>query len=277
MPLSFHHVYFAYENFGTSAQGSPRYQLRDLTFQINASEFVAIVGRSGSGKSTLQQMCNGLLPPARGEILFNQKNIHAKGYDLAELRRRLGLVFQFPEAQLFAATVREDVAFAPVQQKLSLVEIDKRTHEALAQTGLSEKFLERNPLTLSEGEKRRVAFAGVLAMQPEMLVLDEPTASLDARGVLEVKTLLRQWHRLGKTIVMISHDADLVFALAQRVLVLHEGAIIFDGAPAELWGDEEKVNALCSRAGLALPRAIRVRRQLLQRGFDAALAEQAVA
>ncbi len=272
MALSFHEVYFAYENFGPHSHNSPRYQLRDLNFQITPNEFVAIVGRSGSGKSTLLQMFNGLLPPISGEIRVDDKNIHAKGYDLTELRRRVGLVFQFPEAQLFAATVREDIAFAPAQQKLSFDETEKRTRLALAQVGLPENFLDRNPLTLSEGEKRRVAFAGIFAMQPEMLVLDEPTASLDARGIAEIKTLLRQWHHSGKTIVMISHDTDLVFALAQRVLVLHEGTIIFDGAPSQLWGDQEKARELCARAGLAVPRVIRMKRLLTTQGFDPALA-----
>lgn len=266
MTLAFREVYFAYENFHRVHSASP-YQLRDLNFQISPNEFVAIVGRSGSGKSTLLQMCNGLLVPARGEILVDGENIHAKGYALTALRRRVGLVFQFPEAQLFAATVREDIAFAAMQQKLSLEEINSRTSQALAQVGLPEFFLERNPLTLSEGEKRRVAFAGVLVMHPEMLVLDEPTASLDARGVDEVKALLRQWHRSGKTLVMISHDADLVYELAQRVLVLHEGTIIFSGAPQELWRDTDESRALCARAGLATPRALRLQARLAHRGW----------
>jgi energy-coupling factor transport system ATP-binding protein len=268
MTISFRDVSFAYESFGSPSSRAPGYQLRDLGFQISSHELVAIVGRSGSGKSTLLQMFNGLLAPARGEVWVDGKNIHAKGYDLAGLRRRIGLAFQFPEVQLFAATVAEDVAFAPTQQRLAPREIEKRTRQALAQTGLSENFLERNPLTLSEGEKRRAAFAGILALEPEMLVLDEPTASLDARGVAEVKALLRQWHHAGKGIVMISHDADLVAELAQRVLVLHEGAIVFDGAPQELWRDEAASRALCARAGLATPRAIRLRHLLAQRGGE---------
>jgi len=268
MTITFRDVCFAYENFNQPTSTSPRYQLRDLNFQISPNEFVAIIGRSGSGKSTLMQMFNGLLPPAAGEIRVDNQNIHAKGYNLTELRRRAGLVFQFPEAQLFAATVREDVAFAPMQQKLSGMEIEKRTRLALAQVGLPEFFLERNPLTLSEGEKRRVAFAGILAMQPEMLVLDEPTASLDARGVADIRVLLQQWHHSGKTIVMISHDTDLVAELAQRVLVLHGGTISFDGTPQELWVDPDEAHELCARAGLAVPRAIRMERLLAKRGFE---------
>ncbi len=276
MTISFLDVCFAYENFGSPSPNAPRPQLRELNFQISAHEFVAIVGRSGSGKSTLLQMFNGLLPPARGEILVEGQNIHAKSYDLAALRRRIGLVFQFPEMQLFAATVREDIGFAPEQQKLSVAEIEKRTRQALAQTGLPEKFLARNPLTLSEGEKRRVAFAGILAMQPEMLVLDEPTASLDAAGVDEAKALFRQWHCSDKGIVIISHDADLVAELAQRVLVLHEGAIIFDGSPQELWSDEPEGRALCARAGLATPRATRLQHLLARRGWEKFIAFHAL-
>ncbi len=277
MTIAFREVCFAYENFGHPSHSARRYQLRDLNFQISPNEFVAIIGRSGSGKSTLLQMFNGLLPPARGELHVDEQNIHAKGYDLAELRRRVGLVFQFPEAQLFAATVREDVAFAPMQQQLSVLEIEKRTRQALAQVGLPEVFLERNPLTLSEGEKRRVAIAGILAMQPEMLVLDEPTVSLDARGVADIRVLLRQWRDSGKTIVMISHDTDLVFELAQRVLVLHEGAISFDGAPAQLWSDQEKAQELCTRAGLALPRALRMKALLTKRGYTLAALDHVLA
>lgn len=268
MTLSFRDAYFAYENF--NRQNSRSYQLRHLNFQIAPHEFVAVVGRSGSGKSTLLQMFNGLLRPSRGEILVDGKNIHAAKYELPALRRRLGLVFQFPEAQLFAQTVHEDIAFAPRQQLLARDEVERRTREALAHVGLSEDFLERNPLTLSEGEKRRVAIAGVLAMEPEMLVLDEPTASLDARGLAEIKTLLRQWHANGKTIVIISHDSDLVAELAQRVLVLHEGTILFDGAPTQLWCEEEIARALCARAGLAVPRAIRMKELLTRRGHTLA-------
>ena len=266
MTLSFRDVYFAYEDHQSSSSARMRHQLRALNFQISANEFVAIVGRSGSGKSTLLQMCNGLLAPTHGEVLADGANLQAQKFPLAELRRRIGLVFQFPEAQLFAATVREDIAFAAVQQKLPTDEIYARTVQALAQVGLTENYLDRNPLTLSEGEKRRVAFAGVLVMHPEMLVLDEPTASLDANGIDEVKNLLRQWHHSGKIIVMISHDADLVYELAQRVLVLHEGTIIFEGTPQQLWCDTEASRALCEHAGLATPRALRLQTQLAKQG-----------
>lgn len=267
MTLSFRDVYFAYEDYNSSSSAMRRHQLHALNFEISANEFVAIVGRSGSGKSTLLQMCNGLLAPTHGEVLADGANLHAPEFPLAALRRRIGLVFQFPEAQLFAATVREDIAFAAVQQKLPADEIHARTAQALAQVGLTENYLDRNPLTLSEGEKRRVAFAGVLAMHPEMLVLDEPTASLDARGMDEVKILLRQWHRSGKTIVMISHDADLVYELAQRVLVLHEGTIIFEGTPQQLWRDTDESRDLCRRAGLATPRVLRLQTLLARQDW----------
>lgn len=269
MNIAFREVSFAYEHFGDNT-GSPQFQLRGLTFEISSTEFVAIAGRSGSGKTTLLQMFNGLLRPAAGEVLIDRQNIHAPGYDLAALRRRLGLAFQFPEAQLFAATVRDDIGFAPQQQKLSPTEIERRTRHALQEMGLAENFLTRDPFTLSEGEKRRAALAGIIAMQPEMLILDEPTAGLDARGVAGIKSWMRRWHAQGRGLVMISHDADLIAELAQRVLVLHAGEIIFDGAPQQLWGGDSSAgqHELCLRAGLARPRAERLGEILRAKNID---------
>ncbi len=273
MNITFREVCFAYERFGESAGDDKKFQLRNLSFEISSPQFVAIAGRSGSGKTTLLQMFNGLLRPARGEVLIDQQNIHARGYDLAALRRRLGLVFQFPEAQLFAATVREDVGFAPRQQKLSSAETEARTLQALQEVGLSENFLARDPFTLSAGEKRRAALAGILAMQPEMLILDEPTAGLDAKGIVEIKTLLWRWHEQGRGLIMISHDLDLIAELAQRVFVLHQGEIIFNGSPHQLWDDRSENSApapfeICARAGLAVPRAERLKRLLRAKNID---------
>jgi len=280
MKIAFREVHFAYSRFGEIAAAEQNFELRGLSFEISSSEFVAVAGRSGSGKTTLLQMFNGLLRPTRGVILVDGRDIHAPGFALAALRQRLGLAFQFPETQLFAATVREDVGFAPKQQALPAPERMQRTHLALRDVGLSEDFLERDPFTLSEGEKRRVALAGILAMHPALLILDEPTAGLDARGVAEIGALLQRWHRDGRGLVMISHDTDLIAALAQRVLVLHNGALLFDGAPHELWAaDPGKMQSssaeICSRAGLAWPRADRLKQKLRALHLDAEIVASA--
>lgn len=277
MKISFQDVTFAYEKFGENSSANTD-QLRHLNFTIGEAERVAIVGRSGSGKTTLMQMFNGLLRPSRGHILLDGCDIHAPGYDLHKLRTRIGLAFQFPEAQLFGMTVSEDISFGPGQLKLASNEVQARTHASLQQVGLPEEFLQRNPMTLSEGEKRRVALAGILAMNPEMLVLDEPTASLDAAGVAQIKQILQECFRQGKTVVIVSHDTDLVAELAERVLVLYAGEIIFDGKPAVLWGDELNIELnedsdkapakLLVRAGLALPRAVRLRRFLAAKNIS---------
>ncbi len=271
MKISFQEVSFSYEKFGADAAAS-MIQLRRLNFTIGEAERVAIVGRSGSGKTTLMQMFNGILRPTCGKIFLDGRDIHASGYDLHKLRTRVGLAFQFPEAQLFGMTVSEDVAFGPAQLKLAADEVQTRVRASLQQVGLSEELLQRNPMTLSEGEKRRVALAGILAMNPEMLVLDEPTASLDAAGVAQIKQILQECFRQGKTVVIVSHDTDLVAELAERVLVLHAGEIIFDGKPGELWSDELQLQyneashavptKLLARAGLAWPRAVRLRNYL---------------
>lgn len=271
MKISFQEVSFAYEKFGADAAAS-MIQLRRLNFTIGEAERVAIVGRSGSGKTTLMQMFNGILRPTCGKIFLDGRDIHAPGYDLHKLRTRVGLAFQFPEAQLFGMTVSEDVAFGPAQLKLAPDEVQTRVRASLQQVGLSEELLQRNPMTLSEGEKRRVALAGILAMNPEMLVLDEPTASLDAAGVAQIKQILQGCFRQGKTVVIVSHDTDLVAELAERILVLHAGEIIFDGKPGDLWSEDlplqynEASHAvptkLLARAGLAWPRAVRLRNYL---------------
>ena len=273
MTISFRDVYFAYELFGEASVDENSFQLRGLSFEFSSRECIALAGRSGSGKTTLLQMFNGLLRPAQGEVLVDGRNIHAPGYDRSALRQRVGLAFQFPEAQLFAATVREDVAFAPTQQKLPPAEISARLRQAIDGFGVPESFLDRDPFTLSEGEKRRVALAGILAMQPEMLVLDEPTAGLDTRSVTEIKSLLRRWHAQGRGVAVISHDADLIAELAQRIVVLEAGMIVFDGPPERLWGGAEHTAAsqieVRARAGLGLPRAERLRRLLREKNIDA--------
>lgn len=269
MTIHFENVWFAYESFAAPGH-QPKPQLQDISFEIHTGELIGLAGRSGSGKTTLMQMFNGILAPERGRILVDEQDIHASDYDLTALRRRLGVVFQFPEMHLFAATVEEEIAFGPRQQNLLATEIAKRVTLALHHVGLDESFSGRNPFTLSQGEKRRVALAGVLAMQPEMLVLDEPTASLDARGALEVRRLLRDWQAVGKTLVIISHDMDLIARLCPRILVLGEGRLIYDGPTASLWemaGPNSAQDRL-RQAGLAWPRYQRLRQILPSRGIS---------
>ena len=263
MTIRFENVWFAYESFAAPGK-QPKPQLQDVSFEIRAGELVGVAGRSGSGKTTLMQMFNGLLVPARGRVLVDEQDIHASDYDLTTLRRRLGVIFQFPEMHLFAATVEEEIAFGPQQQNLPATEISQRATLALHQVGLDESFRGRNPFTLSQGEKRRVALAGVLAMQPEMLVLDEPTASLDARGASEVRRLLRDWQRAGKTLVIISHDIDLIARLCPRLLILSEGCLIYDNPVNSFWemaGSDSAQDKL-RLAGLPWPRYQRLRQHL---------------
>jgi energy-coupling factor transport system ATP-binding protein len=268
MNLRFEHVSFAYENFNSIA-GKTSNQLDDLSFSIRPGEVVGIVGRSGSGKTTLMQLCNGLLMPQRGRIIVDEQDINLAGFGLAGLRRRLGLVFQFPETQLFAATVEEEIAFGPQQQKLGPGEFQQCVTNSLQLVGLNASFAGRNPFSLSQGEKRRVAIASVLAMQPEMLVLDEPTASLDARGVAEISAILKNWRTSEKTLVMISHEIDLMAALCSRVLILEKGRLLYDGATSSLWGSEATPwgREILQKANLPAPRSQRLQQHLLQRGI----------
>jgi energy-coupling factor transport system ATP-binding protein len=261
MNIRFEKVWFAYENLSGSPTNSPTSQLQDISFEIGPGELVGVVGRSASGKTTLMQLFNGLLLPTRGRILVDAEDINSPDYDLVALRRRLGVVFQFPETQLFAATVEEEIAFGPQQQQLSSEEITLRVAEVLQAVGLDEAMRRRNPFTLSQGEKRRVALASVLAMRPEVLVLDEPTASLDAAGVNEVRRILQNWHVAKKTLVIISHDVDLIARLCARVLVLERGELLFDGETKALWGSAQPHEVL-RQAGLPLPRTERLRRRL---------------
>ncbi|MDZ7290146.1 MAG: energy-coupling factor ABC transporter ATP-binding protein [candidate division KSB1 bacterium] len=276
MNARFENVWFTYEHFGlpapTGQGGYPRQsrpQLQAISFEVQPGEAVGIVGRSGSGKTTLMQLFNGLLVPDQGRVLIDGQDIHSQKYDLAALRRRVGVVFQFPEMHFFAASVEEEIAYGPRQQNLSQEEIAQRITESLSLVGLGQTYRARNPFTLSQGEKRRVALAGALAMRPEMLVLDEPTASLDARGIAEVHGFLCHWHASGKNIVVISHDVDLIAVLCSRLLVLEQGRLLYDGPSASLWGIKSSDWGLeiLRQSGLPLPRLQRLRRHLAQKNI----------
>lgn len=227
--------------------------LKDINFEISENELIGIIGPSGSGKTTLLQHFTGLLRPTSGKIYVDGDDIWSKNYSLNELRKRIGLVFQFPESQLFEETVYSDVAFGPTRLKLSEDEINLRVNEALKIIGIKdEKFQERSPHGLSEGEKRRVAIAGVLAMSPEMLILDEPTACLDPAGVNLIIQILKQLHENRTTIVIITHNMDVIIQLAQRIIVLNHGKICYDGKRATIFMDSVFLDSV----DLVVPRIV---------------------
>lgn len=225
---------------------------------------MALVGPSGSGKTTLLQHLTGLLKPEKGRILVDGQDIWAKGFSLTNLRKRIGLVFQFPETQLFEETVYKDVAFGPMNLGFDESGIADRVRTAIENVGIDfETFKNRSPLHLSEGEKRRVAIAGVLALQPEFLALDEPTAGLDHSGVEAVANILKNYHRQGKTVLLISHNLDLVISLVHRIIVIKDGTIQFDGHKNELFQDDKILQSV----GLSLPRTLVLVKILKQKGW----------
>ncbi len=229
--------------------------LKDINLEITEGEFVGIIGQSGSGKTTLLQHFTGLLRPTSGNVFIDDQNIWRKNYPLSELRKQIGLVFQFPESQLFEETVYSDVAYGPSMLKLSDDEIELRVNEALKLVGMkTEQIKNRSPHHLSEGEKRRIAIAGVLAMAPEVLVLDEPTACLDPAGVKLMIQMLKQLHENGTTIIMITHNLDVIIQLAQRIIVLNQGQICYNGKRETVFAD----NKFLESVDLESPRIIKL-------------------
>ena len=215
--------------------------LCDISMLINDGDYLTIVGQTGSGKSTLVQMLNGLTMPSSGAIFIDGVSTQLmckKKKTTRELRKKIGLVFQFPEYQLFEETVLKDVAFGPKNFGLNSDESIKQAKEALREVGIGEKYYERSPFELSGGEKRRVAIAGILAINPDVLVLDEPTAGLDPEGVNQILSLINKLNSEGKTIILVTHDMDIVVKLAKRVIVLEKGRITFDGNPYELFNGD---------------------------------------
>ncbi len=260
MQLTFDHVTHTYQPdspFQATA-------IRDVSLTIRSGEFVALIGHTGSGKSTLAQHMNGLLRPTEGRVLLDGRDIHEKGADRRAVRRRIGLVFQYPEQQLFEETVGKDVAFGPKNLGLSAAETDARVHEALERVQLSyDKMAEKSPFELSGGQMRRVAIAGVLAMRPEMLVLDEPAAGLDPMGRDELLSLIEQLHQNGTTIVMISHSMDDVARAAKRILVMEHGKLAMQGTPDEIFFEADALLQM----GLDVPQVCRLSLCLQAEGF----------
>ena len=227
-----------------------QYALRDVNFEIQDGEFVGLIGHTGSGKSTLIQHLNGLLKASSGAIYYNGENIYGEGYDLRALRSKVGLVFQYPEHQLFEVDVFSDVCFGPKNQGLSKEEVEERAKDALHQVGLDEKLWEQSPFELSGGQKRRVAIAGVLAMKPEVLILDEPTAGLDPKGRDEILDELASLHRdRHMTIILVSHSMEDIARYADRIMVMNHGEKVFDGPPREVFRHYRELEKI----GLAAP------------------------
>lgn len=249
-------------------QGLPweKRALSDISFSIESGEFIGLIGETGSGKSTLVQILNGLLRPTEGTILLDGSDISNRKVDLHRIRAQVGLVFQFPEQQLFAETVGEDVAFGPKNLGVPKEEIGKRVDEALLKVGLLPQSLrDRSPFTLSGGEKRLVSIAGVLAMCPKVLILDEVTAGLDPKGKKEILARIQLLHRVEKaTIILVSHDMDEIALLSQRILILKEGKLILEGSPVEIFNRAQDVRS----AGLDLPTLPRILSELRCRGFQ---------
>lgn len=240
--------------------------LDDVSLTIHDGEFVGLIGHTGSGKSTLVQHLNGLILPTSGQITVDGMDLADKNTDKRAIRRRVGLVFQYPENQLFEETVAKDIAFGPKNLGLDEAEIDRRVRTAMRRVALDyDKLSQRSVFELSGGQMRRVAIAGVLAMEPQTLVLDEPCAGLDPKGREEILGLISDLHReSGATIVMVSHSMDDVAALSERVIVMNHGKVAMDGAPREVFSRGEELRAI----GLDVPQAVELAQKLREKGFD---------
>ncbi|MCM1256368.1 MAG: energy-coupling factor transporter ATPase [Roseburia sp.] len=238
--------------------------LKNITLKIDDGEFIGIIGHTGSGKSTLIQHLNGLMKADSGEIYFNGQDIYEEDFDLKELRTRVGLVFQYPEHQLFETTIFNDVCFGPMNQGFTKNEAGLRAFEALRLAGVPEKLFYQPPFDLSGGQKRRVAIAGVLAMKPEVLILDEPTAGLDPKGRDEILDLIAGMHRSkGMTVILVSHSMEDVARYVERIIVMDEGAVFCDGAPGEVFQYYRQLEQI----GLAAPEVTYLMHDLHERGM----------
>ncbi|SDZ85385.1 energy-coupling factor transport system ATP-binding protein [Lachnospiraceae bacterium NK3A20] len=241
--------------------------LNHITVEIPDGQFIGLVGHTGSGKSTFVQMLNGLLAPTTGRILWNGQDIHEDGFDKKPLRAAVGLVFQYPEHQLFEADVLSDVKFGPRNLGLSEEECEKRAEEALLATGLPKEFWKASPFDLSGGQQRRAAIAGVLAMHPEVLILDEPTAGLDPKGRDEILDMVRDMKNHRKmTILLVSHSMDDVANYADRILVMNAGAIMMDGTPREVFERYRELEPI----GLSAPQTVYILEYLKEHGLPVA-------
>ncbi len=250
----------------TYSAGTPfeRSAVENMSLSVYRGELLGLIGHTGSGKSTLIQHLNGLLKPTAGRVLLDGQDIWAEPKKIRDVRFRVGLVFQYPEYQLFEETAYKDIAFGPRNMGLSGDELDRRIREAARFAGLDEALLDKSPFALSGGQKRRVAIAGVIAMEPEVLVLDEPSAGLDPRGREELLEHIRAYHReRGNTVVLVSHSMEEIARYADRIVVLAHGKTLMSGTPREVFSRGREL----LRAGLDVPQSARIAMELNKRGL----------
>jgi len=262
MPIKIEHLTHTY------MPGSPfaAVAIHDVNLEIEDGELIGLLGHTGSGKTTLIQHLNGLVKATEGRIIVDGLDLTEKGVSLLEVRKKVGLVFQYPEYQLFEETVAKDIAFGPKNMGLDAEEIDRRVRHAMQQVGLDyDAIAERSPFELSGGQMRRVAIAGVLAMQPRVLILDEPTAGLDPAGRRSILNMIRELHAAGGlTVIMVSHSMDDISTLATRLVVMSKGEMVLTGTPREVFMQQELLQSI----GLDVPEASKLTHALRAEGFD---------
>ena len=261
MSIKLEHVNYIYGE-GTAYE---KHALKDINLEIPDGQFLGIIGHTGSGKSTLIQHLNGLIKATSGVIYYSGENIYAEGYSMKELRSHVGLVFQYPEYQLFETDVLSDVCFGPKNLGLSEEEVKMRSLEALHLVGLKEKYYDKSPFDLSGGQKRRAAIAGILAMQPEVLILDEPTAGLDPKGRDDILDQIAKLHKeRGITVILVSHSMEDVAKYVDRIIVMDHGCMKFDGEPKKVFEHYKELESI----GLSAPQVTYVMQDLKEKGLD---------
>lgn len=251
----------------TYGQGTPfvTHAVNDVSFSVNRGEIIGLIGHTGSGKSTIVQQLNGLIKPESGEILLDGKNIHTEFKSLREVRFRVGLVFQYPEYQLFEETVFKDIAYGPTNMGLSEDEVGERVHYAASLVGLSDELLEKSPFDLSGGEKRRVAIAGIIAMRPDVLVLDEPTAGLDPKGRDMILSRIKEYRdQTNAAVIIVSHSMEDMAKTADKLLVMNKGKIEMFDTVSSVFENAERL----SEIGLDIPEVTKIAVELNKRGFN---------
>ncbi len=260
MSIRIEHLNYIYSQ-GTAYE---KQALKDICLEIPHGEFVGIIGHTGSGKSTLIQHLNGLIKATDGTICYNGENIYGERFNMKELRNQVGLVFQYPEHQLFEVDVLSDVCFGPKNQGFSREECEKRAREALKLVGLKEKYYQSSPFELSGGQKRRAAIAGVLAMQPKVLILDEPTAGLDPKGRDEILEQIAYLHKeTGITVILVSHSMEDIARYADRIIVMNQGQVMYNSTPKEVFAHYKELEEV----GLAAPQVTYIMHELAEKGL----------